>query len=169
MSYNIVYYGNETLRQVAEEVSNIDQDVIDLIDVMFNIMYKERGIGLAAPQVDVSRRILGIDLESYKGPVMALVNPQIIETSGDLVAYEEGCLSVPGIMRDIDRPDKILVKGITPDEKEVEFEADGLLARVLQHEIDHLNGTLFIDHLESFERNELRKNLKKIKKMNKAS
>jgi peptide deformylase len=72
-------------------------------------------------------------------------------------------------MRDIDRPSKILVKGITPDEKEVEFEADGLLARVLQHEIDHLNGTLFIDHLESFERNELRKNLKKIKKMNKAS
>jgi len=169
MSYHIVYYGNETLRQVAEEVSNIDQEVIDLIDVMFNIMYKERGMGLAAPQVDVSRRILGIDLESYKGPVMALVNPQIVETSDDLVAYEEGCLSVPGIMRDIDRPSKILVKGITPDEKEVEFEADGLLARVLQHEIDHLNGTLFIDHLESFERNELRKNLKKIKKMNKAS
>ncbi|HPB82975.1 MAG TPA: peptide deformylase [Spirochaetota bacterium] len=169
MSYHIVFYGNETLRQVAEEVANINQDVIDLIDVMFNIMHKERGIGLAAPQIDVSQRILGIDLESYKGPVLALVNPQIIETSGDLVAYEEGCLSVPGIMRDIDRPDKILVKGITPDEKEVEFEADGLLARVLQHEIDHLNGTLFIDHLESFERNELRKNLKKIKKMNKAS
>lgn len=169
MSYNLVFYGNETLRKVAEEVSNIDQEVINLIDIMFNIMHKERGIGLAAPQVDVPRRIVGIDLESYKGPVLVLVNPQIIDTSDDLVGYEEGCLSVPGIMRDIDRPGKILVKGVTPDEKEVEFEADGLLARVLQHEIDHLNGTLFIDYLESFERNELRRELKKIKKMNRAS
>ncbi len=166
MLYRLVYYGNETLRKVADEVANINQDVIDLVRHMFNIMYRERGIGLAAPQVDVSKKIIGIDLEPYRGPKLTLINPMIIESSEETEPYEEGCLSVPGIMKDVIRPSKVLVRGITPDQKEMRIEAEGLLARVLQHEIDHLNGKLFVDYLEDFERKELTGELKKIKKLN---
>jgi len=164
MKYNLVYYGNETLKSVAEEIRNIDGEIIDLIDSMNNIMHKEKGIGLAGPQVDVAKRIILVDIEEYKG---ALINPVVKEFSDGTEPYEEGCLSLPGIVSDIIRPSEILVSGVTPDGKEIEFEAEGLLARVLQHEIDHLNGKVFIDHLESYERNELRPYLKKIKKMNK--
>lgn len=166
MAYKLVYYGNETLRKVAKDILNIDQETIDLIDSMFNIMYRAQGIGLAGPQVDVSKRILTLDIEEKNGPCLALINPVIKESSTRTEPYEEGCLSLPGINRDIVRPSEILVKAVTPDEKEIEFEASGLLARVLQHEIDHLNGKVFIDHLEDFERSELRPQLKKIKKLN---
>ena len=167
MAYRLVYYGNETLKKIAEDILNIDSEVTDLIDSMFNIMYRERGIGLAAPQVDVSKKLLVLDIEDRNGPALVLINPEIKEVSTETLPYEEGCLSLPGITREIVRPAEILVKGITPDEQEVEIEAKGLLARVLQHEIDHLNGKVFIDHLEEFEKNELRPNLKKIKKLNK--
>jgi len=166
MAIKLVYYGNETLKKVADEVRNIDGKVISLIENMYDIMYRERGIGLAAPQVDISKRLLVLDIESSGGPALTLINPVIREYSSETGPYDEGCLSLPGISWDIHRPLAILVSGVTPDEKEVEIEADGLLARVLQHEIDHLNGKVFIDHLEDFERNELRPHLKKIKKMN---
>ena len=167
MAYKLVYYGNKTLRQVAEKVENIDQKVIDLIDIMFNLMYEDRGIGLAAPQIDVPGRIITLDIEMYNGPSLALINPEIVSFADDKEPYEEGCLSLPGISGEIYRPSKISVKGITPDEKEVQIDADGLLARVLQHEIDHLNGVLFIDHLDDYIKNEFYSELKKIKKLNK--
>ena len=168
MSYKLVYYGNDTLRGVADELNNIDQEIVDLIDTMYNIMYKERGVGLAGPQVDVSKRIITIDTEDYNGKKLTLINPEIISKSEDIVPFEEGCLSLPGISREILRPSQITVKGVTADEKEVIIDADGLLARVLQHEIDHLNGIVFIDHLEDHLRKELRAELKKIKKLNKS-
>ncbi len=163
MSYKLVYYGNETLKSVANEVRDVNDKVIKIIDSMYNIMYKERGIGLAAPQIDIDKRIIVIDVENYHG---ALINPIIKESSDKKEPYEEGCLSLPGIVSDIVRPSEVLVSGITPEGNEIELEADGLFARVLQHEIDHLNGMVFIDHLEDFERKELRFLLKKIKKMN---
>jgi peptide deformylase len=168
MAVRLVYYGNETLKKVAREVRNIDGEIIDLIESMFNVMYRSHGIGLAGPQVDEPKRLLVVDIEERNGPTLALINPVIKESSSEIEPYEEGCLSLPGITKEIVRPSSILISGITPDEKEIEFEADGLLARVLQHEIDHLNGKVFIDHLEDFERNELRAQLKKIKKLNKA-
>jgi peptide deformylase len=169
MSHKLVYYGNKTLRQTAEEVKNINQETIEFINTMFNIMYSAKGIGLAAPQVNISKRIFVIDVEMYKGPSIALINPQIISKSSETEPYEEGCLSIPEITGKIYRPSKISIKGITPDEKEVQIDADGIFARVIQHELDHLNGILFIDHLEDYIRKELTSELKKIKKLNRAS
>ena len=167
MSLNVVYYGNETLKKVAQEVKNVDDDVIKFIEEMYEVMYLEKGIGLAAPQVDVSKRVIIIDTNEKSSSKIAMINPEIIEVSGDLGFYEEGCLSVPGISEEIERPLQVMVKGLNLDGKEIRIEADGLLARAFQHEVDHLNGILFIDHLEDYIRNEYRKELKKIKRMNK--
>ncbi len=167
MATKLVYYGNETLKQIAEEVTGIDGKLIKLIDSMYKVMYKNRGIGLAAPQVEVSKRLIILDIEDSGGPAMTLINPVIKDFSDRTESYEEGCLSVPAIAADIVRPSEIFVTGLNADGDEVEIEADGLLARVLQHEIDHLNGKLFIDYLEPYERNELRSQLKKIRKLNK--
>ena len=169
MGIELVYYGNETLKQVADEVTGIDGKLIRFIEKMYKIMYKSRGIGLAAPQVDVAKRLIIIDITDSGGPTLSLINPVIKEVSDRTEPYEEGCLSVPGIAADIIRPAEILVTGVDTEGKDVQIEADGLLARVLQHEIDHLNGKLFIDHLEPYQKNELRSQLKKIKKMNKKS
>lgn len=167
MFANLVYYGNDTLHGIAEEVKNIDQKTIDLIDTMFNIMYRSKGIGLAAPQVEVGKRIIVIDIEDVDGTKpFALINPVIGDTSRKTIPYEEGCLSLPGIHMDVVRPSEILVRGVMADGKEIEVEAGGMLARVLQHEIDHLNGILFIDHLEDYVKKELTSALKKIRKMN---
>jgi len=168
VAIDLVYYGHETLRKIAEEVSNIDGELIDFIDSMFNVMYRAKGLGLAAPQVDRSRRVVTLDIDdNKKNIVMELINPVIREFSKKEEPYEEGCLSVPGIMGEVVRPVEISVSALNRDGKEIEFEAGGLLARVIQHEVDHLNGILFVDHLEDYRRNELRSELKKIKKLNK--
>ncbi len=162
----LVYYGNDTLKKVAEEVTDIDGALVELIESMYGIMYRAGGIGLAAPQVDISRRVIILDLQEKKGPSFPLINPVIREFSDEVEPYEEGCLSIPGIMRDVTRPVEVLVSGVDIEGNEIEFEAGGLLARVLQHEIDHINGMLFIDRIEDFQRRELRPELKKIRKLN---
>lgn len=167
MSRSLVFYGNDTLAGVAEPVENIDGSIVSLIDEMFNIMYKEKGIGLAAPQVDFGKRIFVVDTGETKSEKFALINPVIKEMSDRLEPYEEGCLSLPGLNADVVRPESILIGGYTPRGKEVEIEASGLLARVFQHEYDHLDGILFIDRIEKFIRDEMRTELKKIKKLNK--
>ncbi len=167
MTCELVYYGNATLKKVAKEIINIDDKIIELSESMFNVMHRARGVGLAAPQVDISRRLIVFDYEEYNGPVKALINPVIKEISVSTIPYEEGCLSIPGITREVVRPSGVLVSGITLDGREIEFEAYGLTARILQHEIDHLNGVVFIDHLEEYLRKELTSQLKKIKKLNK--
>jgi peptide deformylase len=167
MSHNLVYYGNETLASVADRVDNIDGEIISIINDMFDVMYKEKGIGLAGPQIDLKKRIIVIDTGDEKNGRIALVNPEIKEFSTGLEPYEEGCLSLPGLLADVIRPAEVLVKGVTPDGREVEFEASGLLARVMQHEIDHLDGIVFIDRIEKYIRDEFRAELKRIKKLNK--
>lgn len=167
MSHSLVYYGNETLASVAERVENVDGEVAALVHEMFDIMYKERGIGLAAPQIDVGKRIIVVDTGEERDGKLALINPEIKAFSDNLEPYEEGCLSVPRLLADVIRPAEILVKGISVKGEEVEFEASGLMARVLQHEVDHLNGILFIDRIEKYIKDEFRAELKKIKKLNK--
>ncbi len=167
MSHSLVFYGNETLASVAERVENIDGDIISIVDEMFDIMYKERGIGLAAPQIDLGKRIIVVDTGEDRSSRLALINPVIKGYSDNLEPYEEGCLSLPKLLADVIRPAEILIAGITPKGDEVEFEASGLLARVLQHEMDHLEGILFIDRIEKYIKDELRTELKKIKKLNK--
>lgn len=167
MSRSLVFYGNETLASVAEPVENIDGSIASLIDEMFKIMYKEKGIGLAGPQVDFGKRIFVVDTGETKSQKFAIINPVIKERSDKLEPYEEGCLSVPGINADVIRPESILLGGFTREGKEVEIEANGLLARVFQHEYDHLEGILFIDRIEKYIRDEMKTELKKIKKLNK--
>jgi peptide deformylase len=168
MTHHLIYYGHETLKQKADQVETFDQELIELIEEMYGIMKKADGIGLAAPQINVGKRILTIDISAAtKDPRLAIVNPEIVWKSNDRVPYDEGCLSVPGIFQQVDRPSKIVVHGFTPEGKEIEYKADDLLARVFQHEIDHLDGILFIDHLDDYIRKEYTKELKKIKKMNK--
>ena len=130
-------------------------------------MYKYNGVGLAGPQVNEPKKIITVDIRDSKFPRFSIINPEIISRSVEVGPYEEGCLSFPGISAEIIRPVKISIKGFTPDEKEIILDAEGLLARVLQHEIDHTNGVVFIDHLEDHVRKSLRPELKKIKKLNK--
>jgi peptide deformylase len=169
MSHSLVYYGHETLHKPAKDVKNINQEIIDLVDIMFDIMYKNSGVGLAGPQINEPKKIITLDIKSSKFGRMCIINPEIVLKSDKLVPYEEGCLSFPGLVSEIIRPSKITIKGFTPDEKEILLEADGLLARVLQHEIDHVNGIVFIDYLEEHIRKQIRPELKLIKKLNKSN
>ncbi len=168
MKHQLVYYGNETLRKTAAEISAVDGNIQSLIDEMFPIMYKNDGIGLAAPQVGVSLRLIVVDTKEKDGSPFVLINPVITDHSSKTVDYEEGCLSLPGIFSTVSRPDKVTVTALDREGKETVIEAKGLLARVFQHEIDHLDGHLFIDRIDPDERNEFRHALKKIKKLSKA-
>ncbi len=167
MAYSLVYYGHQTLSRVAEPVENIDSSVASIMDEMFEIMYKERGIGLAAPQINLGKRIIVVDTQEKRGKKIGLVNPVIKYSSDKTNPFNEGCLSIPGVNADVIRPSEVVVSGYDREGNEVEIETGGLYARVLQHEIDHLNGVLFIDRIEKYIRNEFRSELKKIRKMNK--
>ncbi len=137
-------FGDPVLRKVADEVTDIDGKVVKLVDDMLETMYAEPGIGLAAPQVGVQRRLFVYDVGD--GPE-TIVNPIIAESRGEWV-YEEGCLSVPGLFWEIVRPKEIHLTGSDLDGNEVSIEADELLARLFQHELDHLEGVLLLDHLD---------------------
>ena len=128
-----------------------------LVTEMIRICKKHDGIGLAAPQVGIDQRVIIVNLEEFNLPAFPLINPEIIKSSKKQVESEEGCLSLPGIYVMITRPEKVDVKAQSLEGKTLEFKADGLLARVIQHEVDHINGILFIDHLSEKDRNNLLK------------
>ena len=149
------------MRQKADPVDDIDDEIRRLADDMIEAMYLDEGVGLAAPQVGVSTNICVIDIG--QGP-MALINPEIIQKGKEEQTVEEGCLSLPGIRLDISRSSHVVVRGLNDQGEWVEIEADGLLARVFQHEIDHLNGILIIDHASSIQRKLLRAKIRKLEK-----
>lgn len=134
-------YGDEILRKKCKEISNIDNRILTLIDDMVETMYDENGVGLAGPQVGVLKRIAVIDIG--EGPIV-IINPSIISKEGSVIDVE-GCLSVPGKEGKVNRPEKVVVKALNENGKEVVIKGEGLLARALCHEIDHLDGVLFID------------------------
>ncbi len=142
--YQVRVFGDPVLRKVASEISDVDGKLVKLVDDMLDTMYAEPGIGLAAPQVGVGRRLFVYDIG--EGPE-AIVNPVIAESRGEWV-YDEGCLSVPGLFWEIVRPKEIHLTGYDLDGNEVSIEADELLARLFQHELDHLDGVMLIDHLD---------------------
>jgi peptide deformylase len=144
---NIIVYPNPVLRMISEEVTEIDEEIHELIKDMFEAMDEENGIGLAAPQLGVLKRILVVSLKEKNFERLAIINPVISFFSEETVVMEEGCLSVPGINMDVRRPVKIILRGLTRSGRLVEINAAGLLARVIQHELDHLDGVLFIDRL----------------------
>jgi len=159
----IIKIGHPTLRKNAQRVEKFDQDLIDLVQKMIETMRINEGIGLAAPQVNVLSRLFVIDrkLINEEWEAQAYINPEILDAQG-LDTYEEGCLSIPGIRAEVDRPFKIWVKYQTVEGKVVEEELEGLLARVFQHEYDHLDGILFIDRIPFIRKKMLEAQIKEI-------
>lgn len=157
------YYGDPVLRKRAEPVQEITEAEVKLADDMLMTLYATgNGIGLAATQVGVLKRFLIVDIgdtEEEKFEPLLLFNPEILSVEGESIA-EEGCLSIPDVQADVKRPEKIVVKAMNLKGEEIGIETDGLIARVLQHEIDHLNGTLFIDRISGLKRQLLRSELK---------
>lgn len=168
MLRELVIYGDDRLKENSEYVSEVDNEINILIDDMFETMYHENGVGLAAVQIGVLKRVIVIsvpDFDDEKKPdfKLALVNPEIIWHNEDTETLEEGCLSIPGIREDVSRYTKIKVKYIDRDNKEQILEAENYVAKVLQHEIDHTNGILFIDRLEPHQKRSLKRALKEIR------
>ena len=153
------------LRRKARPVTGFDQDLLKLIDDMIETMQAAHGVGLAANQVGVLQRLCVIDLRSKENkiPLIVLINPLIIEKEGRVDA-EEACLSVPGYMTSLKRAEKVLVRGVDREGREIEIEGEGLLARALQHEIDHLEGLLFIDRMSPIKREFFKRRYKKLLK-----
>ena len=148
--------GDPVLREVAREVERVDEEVRTLVEDLTDTMYEADGIGLAAPQVGVPLRVFVYDVRDPETPSGALINPRIVERTGQ-VKEEEGCLSIPDLREIVARAERVVVEGLDPDGSEVRLEADGLLSRCLQHEIDHLDGVLFIDRVSPLKRKMLLK------------
>jgi peptide deformylase len=155
------------LQAVSTDVEKVDAEIRKLVDDMAESMYAADGIGLAAVQIGVPKRVIVIDLDQKEGKKnpRAFINPKITWASEEMAVFEEGCLSVPEIWDDVERPARIKAEYLDLDGKKVELEADGMLATCLQHEMDHLNGVLFIDHLSRLKRSMAIKKLTKAKRL----
>ncbi len=153
------------LRQMSHEVEKVDDGIRKLIDDMLETMYAAPGIGLAAIQIGVPKRVIVMDLSKEEKKPLYFVNPKIIVKSKDNSTYEEGCLSVPGQFAEVDRPDKCQISYLDYDGQKKELKAEGLLATCIQHEMDHLEGILFIDYLSKLKKNYIVKKLSKQKKV----
>jgi peptide deformylase len=160
MLRTIVTYPAEVLRGKAKDVENIDSPLIQLAQDMAETMYLSRGIGLAAPQVGEPLNLIVVDIGDR---LIELYNPQIVSAENFYLA-QEGCLSVPEVMLEVERAEKVVVKGLDRNGKAIELEAQDLLARVLQHEIDHLQGTLIIDRISRIQRQLILGKLKKLRR-----
>jgi peptide deformylase len=152
--------GDPVLRRRADEVTDIDSELVALTEAMFETMYAAPGLGLAAPQVGVGRRFFVYDLGDDNGQ-RVLLNPEITGTDGEWT-FEEGCLSVPGQHFEVIRPKQIGVRGVDLAGNEIEFEADELLSRLIQHELDHLDGVLVLDHLDEQTRRDAKRMLRRM-------
>lgn len=166
---NIRKFPDPALKDAARPVANIDGGLASFIESMVQTMYAAPGVGLAAPQVGDSRRVVVLDTD-HQNPgkkLLRLINPKVVEAEGSVI-WEEGCLSVIDYTADVKRAARVLVRAWTPEEKEIEIEADDLLAVALQHEIDHLDGKLFIDRISRIKRELYRRKLAKLIKEGKA-
>ncbi|HHT0594616.1 TPA: peptide deformylase [Legionella anisa] len=159
----ILYLPDPRLRAVAKPVTHFDDKLQTLIDDMFETMYDARGVGLAAPQIGISLRLSVIDIVGDKQNQLVIINPEIIASEGEN-KFEEGCLSVPGAYDTVIRAEKVTVKALDRKGNPFEIKAEGLLAECLQHEIDHMNGKLFIDLLSPLKKAMARKKLDKFKR-----
>ena len=156
----LLHYPDQRLRKIAAPVTEVDGKIQSLVDDLFETMYKAPGIGLAATQANVHKRVIAIDITETKNDPLCLINPEIVMQEGT-VKVEEGCLSVPGIYESVGRSELIIVKALDREGKEFEKKAEGLLAVCIQHEIDHLEGKLFVDYLSEMKRKRIRKKMEK--------
>ena len=157
---DILHFPDSRLRKRAVDVETVDDEVRTLVDNMFETMYAAPGIGLAATQVNVQKRIIVIDISKDQDDPMVFINPEIVATDG-VEEMDEGCLSVPGIYEKVQRAEHIKVRALDRDGKSFELETGDLLAVCIQHEIDHLDGKLFVDYLSPLKRQRIRKKLEK--------
>ncbi|MEY0937742.1 peptide deformylase [Proteus mirabilis] len=162
----LLHFPDERLRKVATPVEKVDDEIRTLIDDMIETMYAERGIGLAAPQVNVSKRIVVIDVSENRDQPIVLINPEIISTEDEIMDMMDGCLSIPDSFAPTQRFRYLKVKALDRNGDEIELEAADLFAGCIQHELDHLNGKLFIDHLSPLKRQRIEKKQKKLSKLN---
>ena len=158
---NILEFPDPRLRTIAKAVERVDDDLRQLIDDMFETMYDAPGIGLAATQVNVHKRLVVMDLSEDKNEPMVFINPEFESLTDEVEQYQEGCLSVPGFYENVDRPQKVKIKALDRDGQPFELIAEGLLAVCIQHECDHLNGKLFVDYLSTLKRDRIKKKLEK--------
>ena len=157
---NILHFPDPRLRNKAKPVVRVDDALRKLVDDMFETMYAAPGIGLAATQVNVAQRVVVIDVTAEKTQPLCFINPEILERSGE-EEMEEGCLSVPGYYDVVRRAERVKVRALDRDGQSFEIDTDGLLAVCIQHEIDHLDGKLFVDYLSELKRQRLRKKIEK--------
>ncbi len=162
----VITYGHPVLEKQGEDINEITDEIRQLAGDMIYTMYAQGGIGLAAPQVNVSKRLLVIDIDQKdtNAQAMVFINPEIISSSEEKESYKEGCLSFPDIEADIVRPKKIRARWMDLEGKTYEEDIDGLLARVLQHEVDHTNGIVFINRMNRLKRTTLAPKLNRLKK-----
>jgi peptide deformylase len=158
---NILEYPNARLRIEAQPVTCVDDKIRKLVDDMFETMEDANGIGLAATQVDVHKQVIVMDISVARNEPRVYINPEIEALGSDTVPYDEGCLSVPGFQAPVERPTHVIIRALSREGNAFEEEARGLLAVCIQHEIDHLQGKLFIDYLSELKRQRIRKQIKK--------
>jgi peptide deformylase len=158
---NILRYPDPRLHRVAEPVREVDARVRQLVQDMAETMYAAPGIGLAATQVDVHLRVIVIDVSEARDELRVFINPEIVERSAESKVYEEGCLSVPGVYDEVERPDRVTVRALDVDGQPFTLDADGLLAVCVQHEIDHLNGRVFVQYLSRLKQSRIRTRMQK--------
>lgn len=157
----ILEYPDPRLRTIAKQIKDVTPEIDLLIDDMFETMYDAPGIGLAATQVNKHIRLIVMDVSEDKDSPLVFINPEITVLEGDLEKMQEGCLSVPGFYEDVSRIEHVLIKALDRSGQAFELEAQGLLAVCIQHEMDHLNGKLFVDYLSTLKRNRIKKKLEK--------
>jgi len=157
---NILHYPDERLHKIAKPVKEVDDRIRRLIKDMAETMYEAPGIGLAATQVDFHQRIIVVDISESKDSLIALINPKIVESDGKLL-WEEGCLSVPGIYEEVERAEHIVVEALDSQGQNLRLEAKGLLAICIQHEMDHLDGKVFVEKLSRLKQTRILNKLKK--------
>lgn len=158
---NILEFPDPRLRKIAAPVTTFDQNLHTLVDDMLETMYEAEGIGLAATQVNVHKRLLVIDVSESKDSPQVFINPSFEVLDDDLSEYDEGCLSVPGFFETVCRPKAVKISAQDRDGNPFELEAEGLLSTCIQHEIDHLDGKLFVDYISTLKRNRIRDKLEK--------
>jgi len=161
----ILHFPDERLRRQAQPVPDVNDEIRRLMDDMLETMYDAPGVGLAAPQVDVVKRVIVVDVSEERDAPLAMVNPEVIAREG-VEVMEEGCLSVPGIYENVERAASVRIRYLDRSGQADEVDAEGLLAVCLQHEIDHLDGKLFVDYLTEIKRQRIKKKLEKARRHN---
>jgi peptide deformylase len=161
----ILEFPDPRLRNVAKPVEQVNDEIKQLVEDMFETMYEAPGIGLAATQVNVHKRVVVIDVSEDKSEPLVFINPKVEVLTGDPHEMQEGCLSVPGFYESVTRIDHVKVSALDKEGQPFEMVAEGLLAVCIQHELDHLNGKLFVDYISPLKRNRIRKKLEKQHKM----